>query len=247
LNRPTRAVFEQQLPMVRAYGDLRGDRLTEILLQTEDLVSFFGAQGYLSANRNRHTMAALYTALRAAVHIEMPIKHFCRSARPIDFAPMVQPMIQTPDHSSFPSGHAIEVFAAATVFARLVTGLGPKEAMTNADNNGRMGTLAFKLALRIASNRSVAGVHFPIDSASGAIIGCSLGEALYRIACGNDDFPPLVNVEFDLVPEAAAPFDLTLPWLKSKLPDDAPGHLSAADDTIFGKLWDEADNEWNEI
>jgi membrane-associated phospholipid phosphatase len=192
-------------------------------------------------------MAALYTTLRAAVHIEMPIKHFCRSARPIDYAPMVQPMIQTPDHSSFPSGHAIEIFAAATVFARLVTGLGPKEAMTAANEDGRMGTLAFKLALRVASNRSVAGVHFPIDSAAGAVIGCALGEALYRIACGNSDFPDVIDVSFDVVPEADAPFDLTLPWLKSMLPDDAPDHLEPADDTIFGKLWDDADSEWNEI
>jgi hypothetical protein len=247
LTRPTRAVFEQQLPMVRAYGDLRGDRLTEILLQTEDLVSFYGAQGYLSTNRNRKTMAMLYTTLRAAVHVEMPIKHFCRSARPIDFAPMVQPMIQTPDHSSFPSGHAIEVFAASTVFARLVTGLGPKAAMTNTDEKGRMATLAFKLALRIASNRSVAGVHFPIDSASGAVIGCALGEALYRIACGDSNFPGLVEVGFDPIPESQEPFDLTLPWLKGQLPDDAPDTLTPATDTVFGKLWEEADTEWTEV
>ena len=49
------------------------------------------------------------------------------------------------------------------------------------------------------------------------------------------------------MPESEDPFDLTLPWLKSKLPDDAPDHLTPAADTVFGKLWDEADNEWNEI
>ena len=253
LNRPVRDVFRKQLKMVRAYADLREDRIDEILSQTEDLMSYFGAQVYLSSDRNSKTLALLFAAYRATVHVEMPMKHFCRSARPIDFATHVQPMIQTPDHSSFPSGHATEVFTLATVLSRVLTGMGPKEALSApADNDkGRMAGMAFRLAHRIATNRSVAGVHFPIDSASGAVIGCLLGDALYRVATGATDWPSTVDVSFPPVPDSDPPFDpstfdLTLRWLKNALPDDAAGGSMPDESTIFGKLWKQAADEWQE-
>ena len=37
-----------------------------------------------------------------------------------------------------------------------------------------------RLATRIAVNRTIAGVHFPIDSAAGAVLGLTLG--LYFVA-----------------------------------------------------------------
>ena len=248
LHRPERAVFRQQLAMVRAYSDLRGDRTNEILIQTGDLFSFYGALGYLSANRHRKTLTALYTCQRVAVHVEMPIKHFCRSPRPIDYSTHVQPMIQTPDHSAYPSGHAIEVFAASTVMARLLTGMGPKEALgaDPNDNRGRMAGMTYRLAHRIATNRSVAGVHFPIDSASGAVIGCMLGDALYRVATGATDWPDLKNISFEPIPDSDPPFDLTLRWLREQLPEDAAGGSVPDQTTIFGKLWKEAAEEWQE-
>jgi membrane-associated phospholipid phosphatase len=234
--------------MVRAYSDLRTDRMNEILVQTGDLFSFYGALGYLSANRHRKTLAALYACQRVAVHVEMPIKHFCRSPRPIDYATHIQPMIQTPDHSSFPSGHAIEVFAASTVFARLLTGMGPKEALSAPPDSdrGRMAGMAFRLAHRIASNRSVAGVHFPIDSAAGAVIGCMLGDALYRVATGATDWPAMKDIAFAPVPDSDPPFDLTLRWLKDELPEDAAGGSAPDTSTIFGSLWNDAADEWRE-
>lgn len=247
LSRPDPEVFEQQLAMVRAYSDLRTDRMNEILVQTGDLFSYYGALGYMSNARHKYTMAALYTCQRVAVHVEMPIKHFCRAPRPIDYATHIQPMIQTPDHSSYPSGHAIEVFAASTVFARLMTGLGPKQALSAPvdSEKGRMAGMAFRLAHRIASNRSVAGVHFPVDNASGAVIGCILGEALYRIATGTGGWPDMKTVKFDALDPSDPPFDLTLRWLQEELPDDAPGGETGAE-TIFGKLWQDATDEWQE-
>jgi len=247
VERPVREVFQQQLKMVRAYADLREDRMDEILEQTEDLVSFFGALGYLSADRHAKTMALLYTVLRVAVHVEMPIKHFCRAPRPIDYATHVQPMIQTPDHSSYPSGHAIEVFAAATVLARVMTGLGPKASLTDALDKGRMASMAFRLAHRVATNRSVAGVHFPVDSAAGAAIGCVVGEALYRIAAGNDDWPDEQVVSFAPATDGTPSFDLTLGWLRDGLGDDAASDLMPDEATILGKLWKEAVAEWAEF
>ncbi|MGR3513910.1 MAG: phosphatase PAP2 family protein [Paracoccaceae bacterium] len=249
LHRPEQEVFRQQLKMVRAYADLRDDRIEEILVQTEDLLSFYGMQMYLSAQRNAKTMALLYAANRVAVHVEMPIKHFCRSARPIDYATHIQPMIQTPDHSSYPSGHAIEVFATSTVLARVMTGMGPKAALSAPvdSERGRMAGMAFRLAHRIASNRSVAGVHFPVDNASGAVIGCLLGEALYRVATGTGGWPKKAHdIKFKAQDPADPPFDLTLRWLKDHLPDDAADGGVGDEKTIFGKLWHDAAKECEE-
>lgn len=70
-------------------------------------------------------------------------------------------MIQIPDHSTYPSGHAMEAFAIATVLHCLSTGNGPRHGVKEQ-------ALPFRLAHRIAVNRTVAGVHFPVDSLAGA-------------------------------------------------------------------------------
>ena len=96
-------------------------------------------------------------------------------------------MIQTPDHSSFPSGHAMEAFAVATV----LHALDPAQRWTKGgevDPGAAAGaaarTMPFRIAHRIATNRTVAGVHFPVDSLAGAYLGCFIGEALMAAVFG---------------------------------------------------------------
>ena len=79
-------------------------------------------------------------------------------------------VIPTPEHGSWPSGHATQAFTAATVLAALQGGAGRVEVMADSQT--------FRLAARIAANRTVAGMHFAADSAAGAMLGITIGRYL---------------------------------------------------------------------
>lgn len=175
-----------QLAHVRAASDLRADRLSEILSQMGDMLSFYGAHFRLHPAARRWTLLLLGAAYDAVIIPEMQMKFNASLPRPFDFAPEVQPIIETPAHSTYPSGHATEAFAFATILLGLEharTGAAnPAEAVlatlgaANAATSSAM--LPFRLAARIADNRTVAGVHFPVDSAHGALLGLACGLAV---------------------------------------------------------------------
>lgn len=163
--------------------------------------------------------------------LEMPVKHYCRAPRPIDYAPEVQPIIQTPDHSSFPSGHAIEAHAIATVLHYLMTGHSALEGVA-------ANAMPFRLAQRIAVNRTIAGVHFPVDSLAGAVMGCALGDAIVALMQGGT----LPNIEHKLNIDENPDFvrlellaHLTSTETKTDIPQGSP---------ILTTFWDKAKAEW---
>lgn len=166
------STLKQQLMWVRNYADLRLDRNAEIVAQSLDILSFFGAVAPIQMPGRKLTFEWLTAVQSLCVLVEMQVKHFCWGARPNQLTPMIQPVIPTPDHSTFPSGHATEAFAIATVL----------EAFSNrsAEDGLRAWTAPYRLAHRIAVNRTIAGVHYPVDSAGGAMLGCAIGEALVK-------------------------------------------------------------------
>lgn len=201
LTSPTLADLELQLPILRMASDLRGDRMAEILAQQGDMLSFFGAQQPLNWNRKRWTMIFLHAVYNAVSSQEMRIKHFCSVPRPNALSPQVQPVIATPGHSAYPSGHATEAFAFAAVLACLrmavenpgtspvaavrdALGVMPAPGAPEAAGAPDALTLLFRLAARIADNRTVAGVHYPVDSAHGALLGVASAMALVAHAEG---------------------------------------------------------------
>jgi membrane-associated phospholipid phosphatase len=189
LTPPDGATLAAQMLELRSAMDLRADRLPEIMAQQGDMLSFFGAQQVLNNDRRRRTMALLGAAYGAVVSQEMRIKYFCSIPRPIDLSPQIQPVIQTPGHSAYPSGHATEAFAFATVLAALrlsrdpaaqkagiiTTLLGKLSSAVEGATAADPDQMLFRLAARIADNRTVAGVHYPVDSAHGALLGFGTG------------------------------------------------------------------------
>jgi hypothetical protein len=93
--------------------------------------------------------------------------------RPHELSAQVQPMIPTPIHAALPSGHATEAYTVARVLVELATGALPA---ASAGAKTQLRELLMRQAARIAINRTVAGVHYPIDSAAGQLLGLSLGE-----------------------------------------------------------------------
>jgi len=181
--RPTpEMIRKDQLPHVFSYADLRRDRASEIQAQISEFFPFFASVCDLHPNRSPFTLELL-TALRfVVVATQMRVKHALAMPRPVDYGPQALPMIQTPGHSSFPAGHAVETFMFATVLAELAAG---REQQLLYPLGRPLHDQLMRLAARISVNRVVAGVHFPVDLAAGMVLGSQLGRYFVALAKGS--------------------------------------------------------------
>ena len=112
-----------------------------------------------------------------ANYVHQRLKHTLACRRPNEYSAQIQPMILTPSHGALPSGHATEAFITALVLLRLISGAAP---VGSPYRENQWAAQLMGLASRVAINRTVAGVHFPIDSVAGCILGLTLGEYFYR-------------------------------------------------------------------
>ncbi|MGB5824324.1 MAG: phosphatase PAP2 family protein [Proteocatella sp.] len=86
--------------------------------------------------------------------------------RPCDVNTAVQLLISRPLDASFPSGHAMSSFAAATTIFYF---------------NKKMGAGAFLLAATISFSRMYLYVHYPTDIGAGALIGILIAVVCKKI------------------------------------------------------------------
>jgi hypothetical protein len=236
------ADYAQQLPHLRAYADLRADRLAEIEGQVSDLVVWFSQIGQLTRPDRKWSRLFVVAVQELVATLVMNVKHRVNAPRPSDFAPGVLPVIRTPTHSTLPSGHSAEAFALATLLEGLMHGVPqPVTGMTAAAVTA---SLPLRLAARIAENRVVAGVHFPVDSAAGAALGIGAAEAV-MCACTGGTRPAPALWSFD--GDALGGEDFLLTTLAARAPAFAvdPGTDPApAASTLLATLWAEAVGEW---
>jgi hypothetical protein len=85
--------------------------------------------------------------------------------RPHKLRPSLDPVIITPHHPSYPSGHCAEYYGVALLLARL----DPKNAEVYKQDG-----------LRIGINREIAGVHYPSDTALGIEIATKVVDMLFQ-------------------------------------------------------------------
>lgn len=198
MRRPTVQIFAEQMEWLRRYADLRMDRASEILSQVLDFKAFYSSIMDFGLRRTEYTLEMLEVVHAATIAIEMRFKNAMACRRPSEISPQVQPIIQTPGHSALPSGHSTEAYAIATVLSHLADVRAAELGKPPADDTKIQ---LQRQAFRIAANRTVAGVHFPVDSAAGAYLGMTLGTyfvARMYVAAGMDcDAPNVFQYLFD--------------------------------------------------
>lgn len=94
------------------------------------------------------------------------LKPLIARIRPFDVRTQIELLIPRPEDFSFPSGHTMTSFAAATVLLL---------------NNKRWGIYGLTLASVIAFSRLYLFVHYPSDIVGGMIIGIAIALVSKRI------------------------------------------------------------------
>jgi hypothetical protein len=179
LHRPSADLFRKQLVYVRNYADQRADRFSEIVTQVGYPTDYFATILGLQNGVHAHCFELIAATQAIASQIVLMAKHHLACLRPDRRGANVMPMIPTPAHGSFPSGHATEAFAVAIVLAGLVRTLNARPPAKRPYPLAEpLINLLYKQAERIAVNRTVAGLHYPIDTWAGAALGEALGELI---------------------------------------------------------------------
>jgi len=94
----------------------------------------------------------------ATITVDYVLKPLVDRNRPFTSIPAVSVLDARPRDASFPSGHAGNAFAAATVLARAMPAWQP---------------VWWTLAALIAFSRLYVGVHYPADIVGGAVVGAA--------------------------------------------------------------------------
>ena len=175
--RPDKAFFENQVAIVASWAELREDRASEILTQMTPQLPFWGSVVNLNPSRTPKTLEIIDLALAFASTVVLRFKQAMACPRPADYSALIQPIVATPAHSAYPSGHSTEAHMIAFVLPKLIT--------SDAAEQAHYAEQLERLAARIAINRTVAGLHFPADSHAGRVLAKSLAEYFIYMCSGS--------------------------------------------------------------
>jgi membrane-associated phospholipid phosphatase len=177
-------VFDRQLKLVQSYAALRAERSAEVLTQVVPQVAHWSSIAALSPERHRTTWELIGFGLRFTMMMVMRLKYELNVQRPWERSALVQPMILTPGYTAFPSGHATEASFVAELLP-LLAGDPTHPCIGGAvDRPDGMARQLNRLAFRIAENRVVAGLHYPVDSIAGHVLGAMLARYVVWLASG---------------------------------------------------------------
>ena len=165
------------------------DRLTEITSQVVPPFAFWCAALPMHPDRMPRTIELIELTLTLASFVVQRFKHALAVPRPNQINAAVFPAILTPAHASLPSGHATEAFAVANVLLSLLYPGKDRQARCGSG----LGKMLLGLAARIADNRQVAGLHYPIDTIAGRLLGTVLADYLVSRCSGG----PCLSGEFN--------------------------------------------------
>lgn len=173
---PLPAMPDEQVDKVLRAAVEREDRLPEILSQADDFWPFFESVVGVGFAQAPHLFELVTVAQSWSMQLLMGLKHALAARRPFQYSTLVMPAIPTPGHGSVPSGHAtVAALTAELLYALFYSGRTDTTSVARAE-------VLDRLARRIAFNRVVAGVHFPVDSLVGYALGTQLARAFLALA-----------------------------------------------------------------
>jgi membrane-associated phospholipid phosphatase len=115
-----------------------------------------------------------------ALHCCLYWKGFYKRMRPSQLLPGLMPPISVPGHASFPSGHATQSWLVSLCMQQALPGFNLSNS-THLPSTPTSGSLCAaltpgltQLALRIARNREIAGLHYPTDSVGGRTLASQI-------------------------------------------------------------------------
>ena len=123
----------------------RGD---EILAQAEDATVYWANLLMTNPVACPSTWLLIHIGEAVGLMVAMYFKRMFRRPRPVQVYPALMPLLLTPPHASFPNAHALQSF----LMSRLLEKVRP-------DIKSQL----YALAMRVAVNREIAGVHYPSD------------------------------------------------------------------------------------
>lgn len=161
-HRPPPELFQAQVALVDAELPLRESRAGEVLAQAANAFAFFLGAVAVPWNRKPRSLEFIDIALSLMQMLQQRAKQLLACARPHTLQPALMPIVEVPEHGSLPSGHAGESRLVAELLSQWLAG---------DDRAAPQARMLDRLATRIAHNRVVAGVHFPVDSVAGDLLG----------------------------------------------------------------------------
>ncbi len=154
---PPLATIDAELMVMLNMAPDREDRFLEIIDQhdAEGAIGYFLGMLMIDPSHYPNTYLLIRAARRIGELASMCLKGYFMFPRPSQVCPAIVPMIDPPMTPSFPAGHAIQARLIALCLEDLRPG-----------NTQRTALLDY-LARRIADNRVIAGLHYPIDITAG--------------------------------------------------------------------------------
>jgi len=159
----------------------RADRAQEILDQAtaQGALHYWTGMLHLDPSKDTDAFLLMVVARKIGEFVAMGLKDIYKMRRPAQVYPLIMPLIDGPDTPSFPSSHALQ---AHLISAALKLALAnpesppvwpptappwPPPGWPPPVAAGETAKALDHLAYRVAYNREVAGVHYPMDSEAG--------------------------------------------------------------------------------
>ena len=141
--------LDQEIRILIGLG--RTNRMThgeEILAQAEDATPYWANLLMTNPVACPATWLLVHIGEAVGMMVSMYFKRMFRRPRPVQVYPALMPLLLSPPHASFPNAHALQSFLMSRLLEKVRLDVKPQ---------------LDALAMRVAVNREIAGVHYPSD------------------------------------------------------------------------------------